>query len=183
MSHRHIAVCKHACLLVTVAMLVCQLLLYRSSVLHCHTDMALRLSLPPLPPVERRISDQNKTKRPVFSLFFIPFSLFSILRPLTGAIYISGGSLFWNGFGMVLEWEIYNNVINMLLTWSGFDVVFGMVLEWGCCYSSAMAAILSERMAVMVQAAKITRRKIALSSLIRHNARPYCSQRVQICTG
>lgn len=181
MSHRHIAVCKHACLLVTVAMLVCQLLLYRSSVLHCHTDMALRLSLPPLPPVERRISDQNKTKRPVFSLFFIPFSLFSILRPLTGAIYISGGPLFWQGNGAGMAVCRHDKVRILSLTWrpkwQGFWQGF-----WQD-YSSAMAAILSERMAVMVQAAKITRRKIALSSLIRHNARPYCSQRVQICTG
>ena len=126
-------------------MLACQLLLYRSSVLHCHADMALRLSIPPLPPLREEYPTKTKQKRPLFSLFFIPFSLFSILRPLTGAIYISGVPLFWQGNGAGIAVCRHDKVRILPLTWrpkwQGFWQGF-----WQD-YSSAMAAILSDLIA------------------------------------
>ena len=98
-----------------------------AELLCCYSDMTVASAYAP---DERRTSDQNKTK--TAAIFFILYSLFPILRPLTGAIYISGANLFWQWNGAGIAVCCHDKVRVLPLTWrpkwQGFGVRFGRVI-------------------------------------------------------
>ena len=152
------------CLLVTVALLVCQLLLCRKTVAPLQRH-ACRFRLCPLD----RLRCQPKTQTPAASLFLYPYSYIPIpysSPPHGGDIYqrrepVLAGD--WRGIvpdlagvcprldaGLSPPWLDF---------WRGFDASFGGI------YSSAIAAILSDLIAGLSTPSGTWRLKAALTPL------------------